>query len=236
MSRIVLIRHGQASFGKDRYDRLSRMGWRQARILASHLFRAGCTFDSVCAGDLERQQDTAQAVLAHYDGRERPLPPLETIPEFNEYPSRSIFLHYFPLVVSDDPSLESNLERLYKDRKAFQRVFEAVIRRWTEDPSPPEDIVGWDDFRATVASGLQKLLERNGRGSRIAVFTSGGPISAAVQTVLGLSTEETFRLAWIIRNASVTEFLHDGERLSLLSFNGTAHLELEGDPSVITYR
>jgi hypothetical protein len=40
----------------------------------------------------------------------------------------------------------------------------------------------------------------------------------------------------MIRNASVTEFLHDGDRLSLLSFNGTAHLELEGDPSVITYR
>lgn len=236
MSRIVLIRHGQASFGKERYDRLSRMGWRQARILAAHLFKTGSTFDAVYAGELERQQDTAQAVLAHYDGRERPLPPLETIPEFNEYPSRSIFLHYFPLVIRDNPSLESNLERLYKDRKAFQRVFEAVIRRWTDDPSPPEDIMGWDNFRATVASGLEKLLERNDRGSRIAVFTSGGPISAAVQTVLGLSTEETFRLAWIIRNASITEFLHDGERISLLSFNGTTHLEMEGDPSVITYR
>ncbi len=236
MSRVVLIRHGQASFGKLRYDRLSRMGWRQARILASHMFQAGCTFDSVCAGELERQQDTAQAVLAHYDGRDRPLPPLETVPEFNEYPSRSIFLHYFPLVMRDNPSLESNPERLSRDRKAFQRVFEAVIRRWTDDPSPPSDIMGWEDFRATVASGLQKLLERNGRGSRTLVFTSGGAIAAAVQTVLKLSTEETFRLAWIIRNASVTEFLHDGDRISLLSFNGTAHLELEGDPSVITYR
>lgn len=236
MSRILLIRHGQASFGKERYDRLSRMGWRQARILAAHLFQAGHTFDSVCAGELERQQDTAQAVLAHYDGRERPLPPLETVPEFNEYPSRSIFLHYFPLAIRDNPSLEKNPERLYKDRKAFQRIFEAVVHRWIDDPAPPAEILGWDDFRTTVASGMQKILQRNGRGSRIAVFTSGGAISAAVQTALGLSTEETFRLAWMIRNASVTEFLYDGERVSLLSFNGTAHLELEGDPSVITYR
>lgn len=236
MSRIVLIRHGQASFGKDRYDRLSEMGWRQARVLASHWFEAGVSFDAVCSGELERQQDTAQAVLAHYEGRERPLPLLETVPEFNEYPSRAIFLHYYPRVLRDDPSLEIDTARPPGDRKAFQRVFEAVVRRWTEDPAPPPEIIGWDDFRATVASGLKKLLSRNGRGSRTAVFTSGGPISAAVQEVLGLPTEETFRLAWIIRNASVTEFLYDGERISLLSFNGTAHLEREGDPSVITYR
>jgi broad specificity phosphatase PhoE len=236
MSRIVLIRHGQASFGTDHYDRLSQLGWRQARIVASHFFEAGISFDSVCAGELERQQDTAQAVLAHYEGRERPLPSLELVPEFNEYPSRAIFVHYYPQVLRDEPSLAIDTTRPAGDRKAFQRVFEAVVRRWTADPAPPPEIIGWDDFRATVVSGLGKLLNRNGRGSRTAVFTSGGPISAAVQEVLGLTTEETFRLAWIIRNASVTEFLYDGERMSLLSFNGTAHLEREGDPSVITYR
>jgi Fructose-2,6-bisphosphatase len=175
VSRILLIRHGQASFGKERYDRLSRMGWRQARILAAHLFQAGHTFDSVCAGELERQQDTAQAVLAHYDGRERPLPPLETVPEFNEYPSRSIFLHYFPLAIRDNPSLEKNPERLYKDRKAFQRIFEAVVRRWIDDPAPPAEILGWDDFRTTVASGMQKFCSGTAGAAGSPFSPPGGP-------------------------------------------------------------
>jgi len=34
MSDLYLIRHGQASFGKDNYDRLSPLGIRQARILS----------------------------------------------------------------------------------------------------------------------------------------------------------------------------------------------------------
>ena len=36
MSTLYMIRHGQASFGKEDYDKLSDGGLRQARILAHH--------------------------------------------------------------------------------------------------------------------------------------------------------------------------------------------------------
>ena len=33
MATIYLVRHGQASFGKENYDQLSPRGWEQGRIL-----------------------------------------------------------------------------------------------------------------------------------------------------------------------------------------------------------
>ena len=37
MSEIYFIRHGQASFGEENYDRLSDLGVKQAKYLARHL-------------------------------------------------------------------------------------------------------------------------------------------------------------------------------------------------------
>ena len=41
MSEIYFIRHGQASFGEENYDRLSPRGIKQAQCLAKRLARAG---------------------------------------------------------------------------------------------------------------------------------------------------------------------------------------------------
>jgi len=66
--------------------------------------------------------------------------------------------------------------------------------------------------------------------------TSGGPISVAFQRATGLADRDTVRVVWQIVNTSLTTFLFAAERFSLVSFNNYAHLELEGDPSLITYR
>ena len=54
---------------------------------------------------------------------------------------------------------------------------------------------------------------------------------------MGLSDEETIRIAWKIINSSVTKFLYNNkERITMTGFNNTAHLDLERDPGLITYR
>jgi broad specificity phosphatase PhoE len=69
MSMIYMIRHGQASFGKDNYDRLSPLGKRQARILAQHLLTTGFHPDAVYSGTMVRKTTTAQEVLFAYRDR-----------------------------------------------------------------------------------------------------------------------------------------------------------------------
>jgi hypothetical protein len=53
---------------------------------------------------------------------------------------------------------------------------------------------------------------------------------------MGLSDEETIRIAWHVINASVTKFVYNAERITMIAFNNTAHLDLERDPGLITYR
>ena len=55
MSMIYLIRHGQASFGKEDYDQLSPLGKRQAHILAQHFLNTGFHPDAAYSGTMARQ-------------------------------------------------------------------------------------------------------------------------------------------------------------------------------------
>jgi broad specificity phosphatase PhoE len=47
MATLYLIRHGQASFGADDYDKLSGLGCRQASVLGDYLLKGGIEFDAI---------------------------------------------------------------------------------------------------------------------------------------------------------------------------------------------
>ena len=56
MSRIYLVRHGQATFGAGDYDQLTDTGVAQCVQLASHWRAIGRRVDRVYAGTLRRQR------------------------------------------------------------------------------------------------------------------------------------------------------------------------------------
>jgi broad specificity phosphatase PhoE len=87
-----------------------------------------------------------------------------------------------------------------------------------------------------VRTGLNEVMTAEGTGKKIAVYTSGGPISVCVQKALNLSNENTLQLTWQIMNASVTRLIFSGNRLMLSGFNDVGHLELKKDSHLITYR
>ena len=62
MTQIILIRHGQASFGAANYDALSDLGRTQARWLGEHFAKLGVRRARVICGTLSRQIDTADLV------------------------------------------------------------------------------------------------------------------------------------------------------------------------------
>ncbi len=236
MSTIYMARHGQASFGQDNYDQLSEKGRRQSQILAEYLIRTGLSFDVVYSGDMVRQKDTVHEVMAVYRERGCSLPELRVMSEFNEYSSRDIIMAHIHDVAKEDPALKTDLENIYADKKAFQRVFEKIMMRWISGDADKAGVVRWQDFCGRVQSGLRKVMADNGRKKNIIIFSSGGPISAAVQMALGLSDEMALRIAWHIVNTSLTKFVYDDERVALTLFNQAAHLELLNDPGWVTYR
>jgi len=232
MSSLFLIRHGQASFGTGGYDRLSPRGIAQAEFLAKYWLQTGQEFDAVYAGEMKRQIDTAATVLAHFREAGRNALELRILPEFNEYDSKGILA----ALLRNQEVEDLDISRFYTDKMAFQRLFEKAIRRWISGEESIAGVTTWEDFRSRVARGIKRVRQENGRGKAVLVFTSGGPISAAFQMATGISDPGTLHIVWHIVNASVSTFAYDDDRFSLTSFNVRAHLEMAGDPALITYR
>jgi broad specificity phosphatase PhoE len=233
---IYMIRHGQASFGKEDYDQLSPLGKRQARILAQHFLDTGFQPDAVYSGTMARQTGTAQEVLSAYRAANRKVPDLERLSGFNEYDSAAVIKALFPDMVRDDPSLNDELPRMFVSKDSFKRVFEAAMLRWVTGQFDSPEFESWEALKARVAGSLRLVMDSHGRGKNIAVFTSGGAIAATVAHVLGISGQRAIRLNWQLVNSSVSRFMYNDERITLAGFNAFAHLEVAGDPSLITYR
>lgn len=232
MSSIYLIRHGQASFGDSNYDKLSPLGLRQSQILANHFFRTGFLPDAVYCGPLHRHKTTAHELYSCYKASYKQLPPLETLPGFNEYDTPSVLR----AAIRNDPALNEHLSTFYTADASFRTIFEAATLRWATGNLDASGFESWEEFKKRVSGSMKDVMSRHDRGKSSVVFTSGGAISACVAHVLDLRGDHAMRLNWLIANASVTRFMYDGDRVTLAGFNSIAHLELEADQSLVTYR
>src|SRR5690554_8023168 len=81
MATIYLVRHGQASFGKENYDQLSPRGWEQGKILGRWLadkVEPGAIF----GGNLQRHRETVEAIATGYGSA---LPGMQVLEGLNEF-------------------------------------------------------------------------------------------------------------------------------------------------------
>lgn len=236
MSELLMVRHGQASFGDKDYDRLSPVGTMQAKLLARHLLNTKQAFDAIYCGTMERQKNTARELTECFSRSGFPVPDTHVSADFDEYDSFSVWNSQIPLMLKEDPGLSVTIEKANRDRKSFQKIFEMVMLRWVSGSYDQKGVSTWADFKKRVIKGISKIMGTHGAGRKIIVFTSGGPISTAIQYALGLSDEKTIELAWQVLNSSVTRFKYSSNGIMLFGFNDIAHIEKENEGSLITYR
>jgi broad specificity phosphatase PhoE len=232
-----MIRHGQASFGAADYDRLSSIGERQARIVADQLCRRATRFDAVYTGTLARQRQTAKAMTAAYAANRQPMPSARTIPDIDEYDADQLWRHLRADVLADHPELAASPAQWLRDPRAFQRVFGRVVHRWIAAGEATSDrLESWPAFRARVIRGLRSIMQTEGAGKQVAVFSSAGPVAVAVQMATAMPDAHCAELSWQILNASITRFRYHKNRFTLVGFNDVAALEMAGGDGLLTYR
>lgn len=237
MSEIYLIRHAQASFGSDNYDRLSPLGVRQADLLADFLHRHKVQFDAVYCGAMQRQLDTARPINVHQNGGRPPEAASEILPAFNEYDSLALIKARFRRENVQGKAKDLLIADLRKNVRAFQVFFSETVDQWMAGVFDDEAAVEpWGRFCERVQAGLGQVMRQEGRGKRLVVVTSGGPIAVVLKKVLDLSDRKTAALSWEIFNASITCLKYNADRLSLTVFNNTSHFLIEGDGSLLTHR
>ncbi|MEH6472242.1 MAG: histidine phosphatase family protein [Halopseudomonas sp.] len=210
MTRVYLVRHGQASFGSANYDQLSELGQLQANLLRQSWQAQGVTIDRVYAGALIRQIQTAQIA----SGVE--LSDVAQLAVFDEYP----FHQLFELTT---PSSATDWRRVSKQtfRESLVALFDQDIDRVLEDAA----MLSWSGFRQRCHQGLLELLKSGDQPQTLAVFSSAGVIGAITQALTGSNDAEAARFAFSLYNSAVTELQFDHNTLSLVSFNQTEHLD-----------
>jgi len=238
MGFLTVVRHGQASFGEDQYDKLSDLGERQSRVLGEWWARKGMTFERVYTGPLDRQRRTAEIAGEALREAGHHWPEVNVIDELAELPVDELAKKYIPMLMAEDPNLAQLIMKFQEaeglEKEAvFQEAFEIVVDHWMEGRFDDSGLETWDSFVERVEQGLSRITEESGDGTRVVVFTSGGPTALAARYALDASTKAAIDLAWTVRNGSFSEFTYANGRLTLQSFNSIPHFE---DDELVTHR
>jgi broad specificity phosphatase PhoE len=239
MGILYVVRHAQASFLEDNYDKLSSLGETQARLLGEYWARRNLVFDRTCVGPCVRQQDTLKIAKDAYARAGLAFPEPMVLPEFDEYQGQAVLKHSLLRLLESEPRIR-DLHAAFlsatgnaAQRACFQRLFEAVIGEWVRGAISIQGVETWLEFCSRVNSGLVKFLSAGGHRERVAIFTSGGPIAVAMQRALRQPPESTLQVSWMSRNSSWSEFLYSADRFTLSSFNVHSHLD---DSAMLTHR
>lgn len=229
MTTVVLVRHGQASFGSANYDRLSPLGERQAVALGEHWRQGDFTAERAFAGTLSRQQRTGELTLA---GLATQVPALAIEPAFNEFNHTQLVQAYLPRLLAEDPTLSADNGRVLRDRSLFRPLFGRIVSAWAQGLTPETPLdESWPAFCARCVDGLHRAADG---ADRLVVFTSGGVITALLRAALGIDDDTALRLNWRIWNASVHELQLRPKGLALVGFNDIGHLRLARDAAMLT--
>ena len=223
MASLLLIRHGQASYGQADYDRLSPRGEEQARVLGTYL--ADHRIDALYVGPLRRQVQTATLAAE----TARTLPPPISLAELAEYPAFEMIQHFMPKLVAEDPELATLTTK--PSRQLADRAFKTILDRWSRDEWQLDAVERVATFTGRVRAGLDRVVRDAGSGAKIAIVTSAGPIGVAIGLVFGATEHHMVRASVVVRNASISElklrtkdFAWHPDRVSMVSFNSVSHL------------
>ncbi len=218
---LTLVRHGQASFGSEDYDRLSDLGQRQCLRLGEYFRHKERRFDTLMRGALRRHEQSLQALL---DGLQQPDAAVEVLPGLDEYDGDA-------LIRALGAQAPQALDTAEGYRGHF-RLLRQALAAWMEGRIEPEGMPRYADF----AAGIAQVLERvRGLQGEVLVVSSGGPIATAIGQVLAMPVQGTIELNMRIRNSALTEFAFNPRRHALHSFNRLPHLEGDEYAGWITY-
>jgi broad specificity phosphatase PhoE len=220
---MFLVRHAQASFGADDYDRLSELGHRQSQWLGEYFAERGIAFDRTITGTLRRHRETLEGMLA--GGLS--AAPAEAHAGLNEYVAEELLAAW--LAVSGAQAPPSGA-----DRREHFRMLREALAGWVEGSLPSPGHRSFVEFVADARAALD-LARGDPKARRVLVVSSGGPIATLISSVLGTDLAAMVNLNLQMRNAGFSEFRFNQRVIHCVSFNNIPHMDSVERRDSITY-
>lgn len=221
MGQLLLVRHGQASWGAPDYDVLSPLGWEQGRVLGRALTARGASVNAVIRGGMRRHRETAEAVLENF-----PATAPEVDRGWDEFDHRGVLDRQPAPFEGKEPS-----------REEFSAWFREATGRWIGGQFDGEYDETFAEFSGRVETAAASAVEAAGDGTAV-VVTSGGAIAWTVASLLAEDLEARValwhRLNRVCVNSGVTKLVSGSRGLTLITFND--HTHVEGHEGLLTYR
>lgn len=228
MSELVVIRHGQASFGEDDYDRLSPLGEEQARALGRYWVAQEICPQHVIVGPLRRHEQTWRLTAEAMAEQGITLPEPQFREDLDEHQGDRVFRHLLPELMEQDPEVRELIGTTDANApdasRRFMKAFVKVATRWATGELQVPGFENWQDFRARITGATREIMVGAAPRDRVAVFASGGTVGAITGAALGLDDAKALEINYLVRNGAVNEYIFSPRRFALSSFNNTAHL------------
>lgn len=223
MTTLYLVRHGQASFTAANYDQLSELGYRQSAWLGEHFAARGITFSRVVCGTLERQRQTARALLDAMGSSQAVV----EHPGWNEYSGDALYRAYHGEGWA--------AERAKGDVREFYRTIKAALLDWSEDRLAGPLPETWREFGDRVAAAMRAACEGLPHDANVLAASSGGAISRGVSSLLGAPAQAAIELNLQYRNSAFCEIFASPRSMRVVSFNCIPHLDRPDRHDAITH-
>ena len=150
-----MVRHGQASYMSEDYDRLSTIGEEQAIKLGEFWVRHEIQFDACFQGPAQRHARTAEIAADVVKAAGLPWPEAEIIEDVDEFDAFRLARLLAPRLVEVDPGIRKLNDDFIANRhtpeggRSLQKLFEAVARMWSSGQYDSPDFESWSQFPRT---------------------------------------------------------------------------------------
>ena len=216
MTRIVLVRHGQASATGSDYDALSDIGHQQAQLLGQSWRLRDWQFDHVLVGPRRRHRETETAVCKVFQDQDVAWPGTEEQQLLDEHHGPQVARWLQGRQQHPDEPLSLTDEGQSEDLSSILKAYMAFMEDWVTATHASGPFESWAGFRERTGQLLEHF---HGVEQDTVAFTSGGVIAGLVGDLLNLDDQAVLQLSYSIGNCAWTELRRSGSGLQLVCLN-----------------
>lgn len=217
MTRVLLIRHAQASAHAADYDQLSELGYKQSRHLAERLSELRPSM--VLHGPRKRHLQTLETCAQPH------WPEPELWNALDEYPAMEMLEHCLDEIGRLRPRLRADIRSIQEHDGSAGTAYAQVLKEgsllWMSGSLTHPKLESYAEYS-------ERLSEISNRASQfsegpVLCFSSAGLISTVISSVVGGAPEQSLRTAWALHNTCISELIvHEG--LSIAAVNRIDHI------------